>query len=304
MSETPHPSLPGLSVVVPAVNTMRDVLDCLAALERQHGEVDLEVLVVNRLGAEIREQVPLHFPWVRVIEVEPRTTIPKMRAIAFRDATRAAVAVIEDHVMVPEGWAASLLAALEESDGVVAGSVENAATGSLLDWACFLVEYHHLIPPIGSGVVAGLTGNNVVYRRDLLRRFEHVIDKGNWENDLHEAMREAGVDLICRPEIVIGHKKHYTFGEYLTQRYLYARAYAGARVAGESKGRKIFYGLSAFALPVLLYIRIMSQIISKRKHLGLLVLSQPMIICFIASWTLGEIVGYFSGPGNALGRVC
>ena len=48
----------------------------------------------------------------------------------------------------------------------------------------------------------------------------------------------------------------------------------------------------------------MSQIISKKKHLGLLALSQPLILCFIASWTIGEIVGYFKGPGDALGRVC
>jgi hypothetical protein len=304
MSETTTSGLRGLSVVIPAVNTVRDVLDCLAALDKERGEVDLEVLLVNRLGAPVREQVPLHFPWARVIEVEPGTTIPRMRAIAFRDATKDAVAVIEDHVMVPQGWAVQMLDALDASQGVVAGSVENAATESLLDWACFLVEYHHLIPPIDAGVVDGLTGNNVVYRRSLLQQFEDVIDEGRWENRLHDAMKEAGIDLICRPEIVIGHKKHYTFGEYFSQRYLYARAYAGARVAEESTGKKLIYGLSAFALPAILYLRVMSQIVSKKKHLGLLALSQPLILCFITSWTVGEIVGYVAGPGDALGRVC
>lgn len=304
MSEESLENLPGLSVVVPAVNTVKDVLDCLAALEKQRDDVDLEVVLINRIGAPLREAVPARFAWVRIIEVEPRTTIPRMRAIAFRDATKDAVAVIEDHVMVPDGWAIHLLAALDKSSGVVAGSVENAATSSLLDWACFLVEYHHLIPPIDSGVVEGVTGNNVVYRRDLLQRFEEVIDAGRWENHLHDAMKSEGIDLICHPEIVIGHKKHYTFGEYLSQRYLYARAYAGARVANETTGKKIFYGLSAFALPAILYLRIMGAIISKKKHLGLLVLSQPLIACFILSWTLGEIVGYLKGPGDALGRVC
>jgi hypothetical protein len=49
---------------------------------------------------------------------------------------------------------------------------------------------------------------------------------------LHDAMRADGVKLICDPNIVVGHKMHYRFVDYLSQRYLYARSYAGARVSG------------------------------------------------------------------------
>ena len=49
---------------------------------------------------------------MRILPVSPATTIPQMRALAFREAKSEAVAVIEDHVIVPPGWAKRLLACL------------------------------------------------------------------------------------------------------------------------------------------------------------------------------------------------
>ena len=48
---------------------------------------------------------------------------------------------------------------------------------------------------------------------------------------MHDAMRADGVKLIMLPDLIVGHKMHYTFNLYMSQRYLYARSYAGARVA-------------------------------------------------------------------------
>src|SRR4029079_14636584 len=105
------------------------------------------------------------------------------------------------------------------------------------------------IPPIESGAVGWLVGNNVVYDRALIDSHRAVVDAGRWENYLHDTLRQEGVELTCRPEIVVGHKKHYTFGEYFSQRYLYARSYTGARVPGAPLPRRLAYGAAAFALP-------------------------------------------------------
>jgi Glycosyl transferase family 2 len=293
-----------LSVVVPAVNTLLDLTGCLEALDAQRSEVQLEVLVVNRLGVPIREALPRLFPWARVLEVPNDTTIPEMRAAAFRTARGRAVAVIEDHVVVPRGWARQMLDALGDGTVVVGGAVENAATGTLMDWAAFLCEYSHCIPPIESGAVSWLTGNNVVYDRRLLDAHRQVLEAGKWENYLHDTLRSEGIELTCHPEIVVGHKKHYSFGEYLSQRYLYARSYAGARVAGAPLSRRLAYGLAAFALPPLLMYRTVTRIARKGKYAGTLVKSIPLIAVFVVSWGVGEVVGYWVGPGDALSRVC
>jgi hypothetical protein len=289
--------------VVPAVNLLSDVIDCLSALERQRDDVDLEVIVVDRIGERARRQVRGLFPWVTLAEVEPGTTIPQMRALAFRHASREAVAVIEDHVIVPPGWALQLLAALDDGADVVGGSVENAACDSLLDWAAFLCEYSHLIPPIEGGSVGGLTGNNVVYRKALLDRYRDITEAGEWENFLHDKLKADGVELICHPEIQVGHKKHYTFGEYMSQRFLYARSYAGKRAQGSAL-KRLAYGAGSAALPPVLLYRIVSRIAQKKRHGALLAKSTPLIALFVASWAAGEVVGSLFGEGDSLGKVC
>jgi glycosyltransferase involved in cell wall biosynthesis len=293
-----------LSVVVPSVNGIADLADCLDALAAQRGDCELEVLVVDRCGDAVRNEVRRRFPWVRLVEAERGTTIPELRARAFADARGDFVAVIEDHVIVPAGWARQLLGAAREAEQVVGGSVENAATERVVDWAAFLCEYSHCILPLPAGEAEWLTGNNVIYPRALLARYTELLAAGRWENHLHDALRRDGVRLECRPEIRVGHKKHYTVGEYLSQRYLYARSYAGARVAGAPIARRVAYGAAALALPPVLFYRTVSRVLSKRRHRAELVRSLPLLALFVTSWAFGEAVGYWAGPGDSLAKVC
>jgi hypothetical protein len=292
-----------LSVVVPSVNGLGDLLGCLEALEAQT-DVALEPIVVDRLGENVRDAVRRRFPSARVIGVPASTTIPRMRAVAFEAATADAVAVIEDHVVVPPGWARALLEARRETGAVVGGSIDNAARSSVTDWAAFLCEYSHCITPLPAGPTSALPGNNVVYDRSLLKQYRNVIDEGKWENRLHDAMHGDGVPMVLRPEIGVGHKKHYTVGEYLSQRFLYARSYAGERVRGMPLPRRLAYGAAAFALPPLLMYRTVARVLAKRRYRVQLALSIPLLVVFIASWTAGEIVGYWMGPADSLSRVC
>lgn len=294
---------PALSVVVPSVNGIDDLSGTLEALERQRTDVPIEILVVDRLGADLRDQVRARFPLVKILEVPPDATIPAMRAVAFRAAAAPSVAVIEDHVIVPDGWAKALLAAQTPSTPVVAGAVENAATERLVDWAAYLCEYSHCTPPLPAGPAEWLTGNNVVYPKTLLDRYQSVIESGGWENRLHDAFKTDGIPLTCRPEIVVGHKMHYTFGLYMSQRYLYSRSYAGARSEGAGFAKRMTMGLASLALPPILFWRTVSRIRAKGRHLGELARSLPLLVMFVVAWAAGEAVGYVAGPGDSLSKV-
>ncbi|MFZ5709878.1 MAG: glycosyltransferase [Pseudomonadota bacterium] len=299
----PEPrAVPELSVVIPAVNGTDDILGCLAALRRTRGAT-LEVIVADRTGEAQRWAIGRDYPEVRLIRVAPGTSIPAMREAAIRAATAPAVAVIEDHVIVPPDWARRMLDALAEGHDVVGGAIENAATGSLIDWAAFLCEYSSALPPLPAGPSAWLPGNNVIYRTSVLRRFDAVLAEHKWENRLHDAMRAAGVELLMRPDIVVGHKMHYSFGLYMSQRFLYSRSYAAARAAGWSRGAKLKMGALAFALPPLILLRTVSRVRARRYHVDKLIRSLPLQVAFAISWGLGEVAGYWFGPGNALGRV-
>jgi glycosyltransferase involved in cell wall biosynthesis len=295
---------PELSVVVPSVNGLANLQECLDALEIQRIDVALEVLVIDRVGPALREAVLRRFPGVRVLDAAPGTSIPALRAMAFRAATAPAVAVIEDHVIVPRGWARSLCDAWRETPAVVGGSVANGATDRLVDRAAFLCEYSHCLPPLRSGPADWLTGNNVVYSRSLLQRYEAEVNAGKWEHHLHDALRRDGVALVCRPEICVAHKKHYTVREYLAQRYLYARAYAGERVKGAPLVKRLAFGAAALALPPILLARTAGRVVTKRLPRADFVRALPLIALFVGSWSVGEVVGYCIGPNDAMAKVC
>jgi len=196
----------------------------------------------------------------------------------------------------------AMLDAQQEGD-VIGGAVENAATESTVDWAAFLCEYSQCLPPLPQGPSEWLTGNNVVYDRTLIERYRSKLSPDKWENHLHAMMRADGVVLTCRPDICVGHLKHFTVFEYLQQRYLYARSYAGARVADSSVWHSAAVGAAALALPPILFYRTVSTILRKRRHRGELMRSLPLIAIFVCAWAAGEVVGSWFGPGDSLRKV-
>jgi hypothetical protein len=292
-----------LSVVVPSVNGADDLLPCLEHLRLASASARLQVIVPERCGEAVRAQVRQQFPDVHLIEMSADATIPDMRAVAIDAATADAVAVIEDHVQVPATWPRELLDALAREGPVVGGSVFNAATGTTVDWAAFLCEYSHLLPPLPTGPSDWLTGNNTVYARSLLQAHRHMLGGGRWENHLHDALRASGITLVCRPEIRVAHKKHYTFLEYFSQRYLYSRSYAGARLAGTSWPKRLAYGLAAGLLPPVLFTRVVGRVWSRGAHRRELVRSLPLLALFVCAWAAGEAAGGWFGPGQSLSRV-
>lgn len=294
---------PELTIVIPSVNGLHDLVGCLEAVFALEGVSPLEVLVVDRLGDEVRQTIRERFPGARVLDVPHRTTIPEMRHLAFGEARADAVAVIEDHVIVPPDWGRHLLAGLAAGHDVVGGPIRNAADQRLLDWSTFLCEYSACLPPLPTGPASWLPGNNVVYRRELLERFREVTGEGRWENRLHDALRATGIVLHCDAELIVGHKKHFGFLEYISQRFLYSRSYAGARVAGAGMARRAATGLAAFALPPLLLARTVRANLHKGVATSLVVATLPLVAIYVTSWGIGEVVGYWFGAGDSLSRV-
>jgi hypothetical protein len=294
-----------LSVIVPAVNTIEDLDDCLSALAIASERTPLEVLVVDRHGEAFVDAIRRRHPGVRVLGAAAGTTIPDMRAMGFAVATAPVVAVIEDHVIVPEMWAQQMIDAHQRGEMVVGGAVHNAATDRTIDWAAFLCEYSHLLPPLPSGPASSITGNNTTYRRELLERFRQAATSGRWEDHLHAVMRQHGIELYCRPEIAVGHKKHYRLSEYMSQRYLYARSYAAMRLTRASVARRLAYaGAAATLLAPLLLARIVGRVWARPPYRAVLIQSLPLLPVFVAAWAAGEVAGAVLGPGDALSRVC
>jgi hypothetical protein len=111
------------------------------------------------------------------------------------------------------------------------------------------------------------------------------------------------VGLLCRPVIVVGHKKHYSVGEYSGQRFLYSRSFAGARVKAAPFSRRAAYGLAAMALPPVLFGRVAARVWRDGRYRRQLLASLPLLAIFVIAWAAGEVAGAWLGAGDALERV-
>ena len=295
---------PTLSVVVPSVNGWQDLRACLEAIDLAGRSIPLEVIVPERCGARERAELSRHFPAVRVIPVAPDTSIPRMRALAFGAAAAPTVAVIEDHILVKSTWACRIEELRAAGHRVIGGRVENAATERAVDCAAFLCEYHGVLRVRAAGVAQSLIGNCTAYDRKLLRHFEHVIDRGGWEDSLHDAMQTAGVELWYDPTLVVRHRRVYhSASEYARERFNFSRAWAAMHTASSGSGRRLWLGARAALLPPLLLFRILTYTWSQRTNRMALLRSLPFLPLFIGSWALGELVGTWSGDGGALAKV-
>lgn len=293
-------SKPQLSVVVASVNGMPYLGACLEALERHCPEA--EVIVADWTNEETRRAVAERFPSVALLSFDQPMTVPELRAAGIHAARAPYVAVIDDHCNVTEGWSARISAAHKQGLAVVGGPVRNVRTRRTRDWAAFLCEYSNYLEPAPSGAVWDLPGMNVSYDRSALDAIDDLLRAGHWESWLHPRLLERGFELHCLPEAPIEHAKDFDFAEFVSQRYHYARSFAGTR--NQQLGtRRVLYAIGTPLLVPLTVWRIGRNVLPRPRFRGVFVRSLPLILTYAIVWAAGETVGYAFGGGRSLLRV-
>jgi hypothetical protein len=291
---------PPLSVVVASVNGLPYLEACLEALERH--APGCEVIVADWTNGDTRALVQRRWPAVVLLSFDEPTTVPELRAAGIFAASGSAVAVIEDHCNVTPHWAESVIAAHEAGHRVVGGPVRNVMTRRIRDWAAFLCEYSSYTEPSPAGPVLDLPGMNVSYDREALAAIRDLLEAGHWESWLHPRLLERGFELYCSPAAVIEHAKDFGFLEFCSQRYHYARSFAGTR-NHQLGAKRVLYALGTPLLIPLTLWRIGSNVAGKRPLVGPYVRSLPLITVYSIVWAAGELVGYVLGGGRSLLRV-
>jgi GT2 family glycosyltransferase len=303
--ESEDAPMPILSVVIASVNGMPAIGECLEALMSQEGGVTCEVLVVDRCGEATREEIRRRFPQpeIRLIPMEGRSSIPRLRAIGMGRARGRLVAILEDHCMVPPTWFQTIVRADAAGYEVVGGPVENGAVDRLVDWAVYFCEYSRFMAPLSRGCVREIAGNCAIYRREVLEQLGEELNEEVWESFLHQRLREMGVKFYCDPDLAVCHKKEFGFGYFMSQRYHYSRSFAGMRMNGASWPGRLAYACATPLLPPLLFARMARTLWQKQRRLSTFMLATPVMIAFLISWAWGEAVGALLGPGESLARV-
>ena len=299
----PSVDAPVVSVVIPSVNGLPAIADCLDALDRQEGNVPAQVVVADRCGEAVRAVLRERFPHALILAAPPGASIPALRTLGIARARAPLVAIIEDHCNVGASWLLTIERARRGGHPVIGGAVENGSVERVVDWAAFFCEYARFMPPLKGGPVAEVTGNNVVYDRATLDAAGSDDASGSWEFFLHARLKERGVPFHCEPELLVSHRKVFGFAYFLAQRYHYSRSFAGARLRGAPLWKRAFYAAATPLLPPLLFVRIAREVAPRRRYWGRFVQAAPILALFLCSGAWGEASGAVAGPGDSLRRV-
>lgn len=297
---------PLLSVIIADVTGLPDIGKCLAAFEAEIAGGGIEVIVVEPAGSEAEEIIRRQYPWARLIPFEGRRVIPAMRTTGFECSRGEVIAILEDHEVAGKGWCQHALAAHRAypEAAAIAGPIENGCTHRLVDWAAFFCEYCTYMPPVRQGLSEMIPGNNVVYKRWAMEVLRPDELKGDfWENTLHQELQRCGYPFRMEPVLCVSHQKSFGFIEYLRQRYLYSRYYAGTITRTHSPLLRLARSLACTVLPALLMKRILSCGFSKDRFHKELVYSVPLLLVFTIVWAIGEVAGSLLGPGDSLAQI-
>lgn len=293
---------PKLSVVIAAFNNSSSLKRCLTSLNGQGESLDTEVIVVSNYGEGGREMIGRQFSHVRYFHLSAGTTVPELRAHGIRHARGDIVALAEDHCTFDKNWCSEIRKAHELSYPVIGGSVENASCKSLLDWAVYFYEYGRYMLPDKGGVVNGLSGNNVSYKRTLLIQLEESFKKGFFETFIHRELKRGGKPLFLVPSAIVYHTKNYKIREAFIQCYHHGRSFGGMRISNAPLLKRMVFVLCSVTLPVLLPSRIALKILKKGRHIKELLFSFPYLFLLMVSWSYGEFCGYLFGGGKSSAR--
>jgi len=289
-----------LSVVVASVNGFPYVGRCLDSIREQAPTA--EIVVADWTDEETRGRIREGWPEVKLLSFDEPTPVPVLRAAGMRAAMAPYVAVIEDHCVVREGWGRRIVAAHQAGHSVVGGSIRNGQTGRIRDWAAFFCEYTEHMEPAPAGIVPSLPGMNVSYDREAIAAMDDFLQRGLWETWLHPHLQECGFELYSDPEIALDHVKDFGFREFLSQRYHYARSYAGLRNPELGWKRIVYCAGSPLLIPLVSY-RIARNVLQNGRHVRELVQASPLLAIYASVWTAGEAVGYAFGGGGSLLKV-
>jgi len=294
---------PALSIVVTTTQPWPEVLIALDSLQAQARALDAEIVVAD--GSPDGPPPARHagVRWLR----RPGASVFALRAEALRAARGEVVALTEDHCRVAPDWCAAVLRAHREHPdaAIIGGALENGATGSLIDWANFLIGNGAYLPPLGRGPRADVTGQaNVSYKRWALADYPtDALDEGAFRRRLVD----AGHPLVIDDRLRVAHVQSLGLAATCALHFHDGRSVVGGRRAWASRRRQWLDVAKAAAFPlpaVVAMLRVVTRAARRDQALrGVALRSAPLVLLILGVRYAGELAGVLAGPGDSPRRL-
>ena len=235
---------------------------------------------------------------------EPGASVFQLRRRCYEEASAPIVGVSEDHCLLPPDWATRNLAvhAAHPEAAAVGGAVLNGATGSVMDWASFLVVQALFAAPIRSGPAERISGAvSVTYKRSALEGLESFDGLGAMDALHQRALAANGATLIADDGIRVVHDQSLgTLGTVLIH------FHAGRTMSGfrrQHMDLRQVVRLAATPIVPLARLARVAALTAPRGYVRELARSLPTMWFLLVTQTVGQVVGYALGPGDSPRKV-
>ncbi len=276
---------------------------CLDSLYAQAVAENAELLIVDGHGKGLPDEILLRYPRARRLQM-PGLSVLQMRSLAMSQAQGEVIAVTEDHCLVAPDWCRRIIDAHKKFPGaaVIGGTVENGSDRGIIDWASFFIVNGASMPPLRDGPRRKVAGQaSVSYKKRFVP--PDVPPLGRMEWMLSRDLRNRGEVLVTDSRIRVAHVQPLLFSEACAIHFHDSRIIAGFRVQTIGRLEHVVRLLACFAMPPLLFFRTVLPVLAKRRKLGWLFLSMPMIGVLVVCRATGAWVGFMRGPGDSPLRI-
>lgn len=290
------PAAPLISVAIGARNASATIRDVLAAVT---GAPGVEVIVADASRDGTAEIVRREFPSVTLITAGPSALVPQLWGLAMERACGELVAVTTAHCVPDPGWLQAIEAAAERDQraAAIGGPVDGPAGSGPRAWAIYFVRYSAWMPPVRSGMVEEIAGDNAVYRSVALERAWTDRAAGFWETLVHRSLREKGEMLAMDDSLRVRSASSESTRQFLVARFRHGMHYGSTRAVSSRAERLLRLGTGPLVAPLMLF-RIFRRVASRRPGWLLRAASAlPHMALFATAWALGEMAG-LARPGK------
>ncbi len=298
-----------LSIVITLVSGKDALRRCLAALRPQTDPAETEIIVpYDRWSADIAGLAPeftaVRFHFIEDLGMAASATVSahahrlydRRRAVGLGLAAGRIVAMTEDHAVPAADWCRQIRAAHQQPHAVIGGAIENAVDRPL-NWALYYCDFGRYGLPRPAGTAPSISDVNVTYKRGALQSVRATWCDAYHEPVVHAALQARGEVMFFDPRIVVYQQRPaITLRQAFRERIDWGRVFAETRAAGWSTWRRLAYAAGTALLPGLLLARVLGHMARQRRTLAQVATGAPLTTVLLASWAIGELIGYVSRP--------
>ena len=285
-------AMPKLSVVIGANNARASIRECLAALQNQVDGHPVEIIVVDNSTDGTADIVSQQFPRLKLVRSPESDFIPELWEAGIRQSSGEIVAITTAHCVPHPNWVEEVIRAHEGPYSGIGGAIENDQSAGLVEWAIYFCRYSLYMLPFEERFVEDFAGDNASYKRWAVEQCKKARANGFWEPFVHAELLKAGLKLMVTPNIVVNHKRSFSLRGFIKQRFWHGKQFGRERAAGLSGSRRALYILASPLIPLLFLWRITRRVLAKKRYVKQYVLSLPILMLFLISWSVGELSGY------------